>query len=116
VEKRRGQGVFGQMAISFLPLDSEQRGGWRRPGRPAGGDCRRPRARRGSKDGAKRRGRQGGSIPLPVLGCDGVQGRLGGGGQREVAPAMAAALGSSRGRGRWLRRCEAKRGTSLVRL
>jgi hypothetical protein len=27
VEKWRGQGVFGQMAISFIPLDSEQRGG-----------------------------------------------------------------------------------------
>jgi hypothetical protein len=43
VEKRRGQGVFGQMAISFLSNRTEVGEGIDRAVGPAGaGDCRRP--------------------------------------------------------------------------
>jgi hypothetical protein len=41
----------------------------------------------------KRRGRQGDLIPLPDLGCDVVQRRLGGGGRREVVPAYGGVAG-----------------------
>jgi hypothetical protein len=48
---------------------------------------------RGLQGRGKRRGRQGDSIPLPDLGCDVVQGRLGGGGQRVVVPAYGGGTG-----------------------
>jgi hypothetical protein len=51
------------------------------------GGRRRPERR------GKRRGRQGDSIPLPDLGCDVVQGRLGGSGRREVVPAYGGGAG-----------------------
>jgi hypothetical protein len=100
------------MAISFLPLDSEQRGGKEAArGRPAGGDCRRagPRWRSGCR--VKRRGRQGGLIPLPTLGCVCVQRRIlgrwrtGGGGARGEA-----SLGCLGRRGVRLWRCGVMRG------
>jgi hypothetical protein len=105
------------MDISFLPLDSEQRGGveaaW--AGRPVAiaGD---PALSEGRKMGQNREDGKGVRFPcLPwvVMACRGgsaVAGREG------WCRLWAAALGSSRGRGRWLRRCESERGTSLALL
>jgi hypothetical protein len=59
----------------------------------ADGGQRRPRGRRWPGVGGKRRGRQGGSIPLPTLGCDGVQRRINSGGGEEWCWLWAAAQG-----------------------
>jgi hypothetical protein len=114
--KRPGGLWLNYHLLPPLPPDPEQGMGQAARGPADRGARRRPWPRRRPGDGAKRRGRQGGSIPLPDLSRDGMQGRLGSGGRREVVPAMAAALGRSRGRGMWLLGCEAERGTSLVLL
>jgi hypothetical protein len=54
-----------------------------RQGRPPAAPCT---AVSGGWGKMERRPR--GSIPLPTLGCDGVQGWIGGGGRRKVVPAM----------------------------
>jgi hypothetical protein len=89
-EKKEGWGVIGKTAISFLPLIRNRGRGTEPSGRLAGGGGgrRRSRARRRPGTRAKWRGGRGGSIPLPTLGCDGVQRWIGGGGRREVVPAM----------------------------
>jgi hypothetical protein len=89
-EKGKGQGVTGKMLFFFLPPDPEQRRGQDGLGR------RRAAAPQGSAAAGgreKRRGRQGGSIPLPTLGCDGVQRRISGGGGEEWCRLWAAAQG-----------------------
>jgi hypothetical protein len=83
---------MGKNALSSTSPPSRSRQGRG----PSGPGRRRPAAPRG-----KRRPEIGGNgeegkgirFPLPDLGCDGVQGRLGGGGRREVVPAYGRGVG-----------------------
>jgi hypothetical protein len=87
-----GQGVFGKNAISFLPLESEQRGREAARSWPAGGDSRRAGPRQRPGDGGNGEGFKGIRFPyLPwaEMVCGG--GSSGGGGL-EVAVLGVAAL------------------------
>jgi hypothetical protein len=86
LQKGERAGGMGKMPFFYLPPSQSRTGeaGWP----SAGGGRRRRPGKRGNQ-----RGRQGDSIPLPDLGCDGVQGRLGGGGRRGVVPANGGGAG-----------------------
>ena len=93
-EKKGREGVLGKTALTFFYLETEQgrEGEARRcPGRRQLGPRRRPRC------GAKRRGAQGGSIPLPSSSGGGVSRRGDGSGQRPALAAVAVALQLRRG-------------------
>jgi hypothetical protein len=66
-EIRGKQGGLGKNAIFFLPLESEQRGGWRGHGRPAGAPAGGPAHGRGWGVGKSERGTRG-SHPRAHLG------------------------------------------------
>jgi hypothetical protein len=79
------------MTFSFLPSIQNREGGGTE--QAAGRGRRRSCAQRRSGDGEKWREGRGDSTPLPTLGCDGVQRWIGGGGRREVVPAMGGGAG-----------------------
>jgi hypothetical protein len=85
LQKGERAGGLGKMPFFYLPPSQSKTGeaGW--PSAGGGRQCPGGRRRPGKR--GNRRGRQGDSIPLPDLGCDGVQGRLGGSGRRGVVPA-----------------------------
>jgi hypothetical protein len=82
---------MGKMPFFYLPPSRSRTGeaGWP----SAGGGRRRPGGQRRPGKRGKQRGRQGDSIPLPDLGCDGVQGRLDRAGWRGVVPAYGSGVG-----------------------
>jgi hypothetical protein len=79
------------MTFSFLPLIQNREGGGDRAGGRQGAPAVLCTATVGGW-GKWREGR-GDSTPLPTLGCDGVQRWIGGGGRREVVPAMGGGAG-----------------------
>jgi hypothetical protein len=91
VKRGKGREGMGKMPFFYLPsLPIQNRGGRAAFGRRwvLASWGRRRLGKRG-----KRRGRQRDSIPLPDLGCDGVQGWLDGGGRREVVSAYGGGAG-----------------------
>jgi hypothetical protein len=75
-KRRRFRGFSAKRPSPSSPSILNREGKEAARGQPAGGDCRRAGPRRRSGCRVKRRGRQGGSILLPTLGCDGVQRRI----------------------------------------